>query len=161
VYENYGNSEINLRNKAVEELNKVKAKIQDGEGENVEKKDKVWRTTWKEPKSNQDEEPKVKMMRAQPIEELEDQRLIEIQRRGAMLDEEYQRLLEENEIEQRKLNQRSQECDKTEDKTDLMNASFDQIIFDNQMRKRYDNIYRKERELRIGATNYLRESHTR
>ena len=26
------------------------------------------------------------------------------------------------------------------------------------MRKRYDNIYRRERELRIEATNYLRES---
>ena len=35
VYEHYGDSERNLRNKAVDELNKVKAKIQDGEGENT------------------------------------------------------------------------------------------------------------------------------
>ena len=91
VYEHYGNSERNLRNKVVEELNKIKAKIQDGEGESTEKKDKGWRTAWKEPKSIQEEEPKVMMMRAQPIEELEDQWL----RRGAMLDEEYQRLFEE------------------------------------------------------------------
>ena len=138
MYEHYGNSERNLRNKAAEESNKVQAKIQDGEGESAETKEKVWRTVRKEPK------PKVMMMRAQPIEELEDQTLSEIRRRGAMLDEEYQRLIEENEIEQQKLNQRSQECDKKEDKTDLMKASFDQIIFDNQMRKRYYNIYRRE-----------------
>ena len=37
VYELYGHSERNLRNKAVDELHKVKAKIQDGEGENVTK----------------------------------------------------------------------------------------------------------------------------
>ena len=54
-------------------------------------------------------------MRAAPVEELEDQRLIDIHRRGVLLDEEYQRLLEENEIEQQRLNQRSAECDKKED----------------------------------------------
>ena len=100
---------------------------------------------------------KVMVMSAAPIEELEDQRLIDIQRRGALLAEEYQRLFEENEIEQQRLNQRSAECDKKEDKTDLMNASFDQIIFDNQIRKRYDNIYRRERELRIEATSSISE----
>ena len=84
------------------------------------------------------------MMRATPIEELEGQRLIGIQRRGALLDEEYQRLLEENEIEQQRLNRRSAECDEKKDKADLLNASFDQIIFGNQMRKRYGSIDRRE-----------------
>ena len=84
VYEHYGNSERNLKHKAGEELKKAKAKIQDGEGERTERHDKVSQTVWKEPT------PKVKMMKAQPIEELEDQRLIDIQRRGALLDEEYQ-----------------------------------------------------------------------
>ena len=48
MYEHYGNSERNLRNKAVEELNRVKAKIQDGEGEDVKKQDKVCKTVWEE-----------------------------------------------------------------------------------------------------------------
>ena len=53
VYEHYGNSERILRNQAVDELNKVKTKIQDGGGESVEKPNKVWKTVWKEPKSTQ------------------------------------------------------------------------------------------------------------
>ena len=101
------------------------------------------------------------MMRAQATEELEDQRLIDIQRRGVLLDEEYQRLLEENEIEQQRLNQRSAECDEKEDKSDLLKASFDQIIFANQTRRRYDSVYRRERERRIEATSYLKERRVR
>ena len=117
-------------------MNKVKTQIQDGEGESVEKPNKVWRTVWKEPKSTPGEIPKVMMMRAQPIEEGENQRLINTQRRGVLLDEEYQRLLEEKMTEQRRLNQISAECDDKDDKADLLNASFDQSIFDNEMRRK-------------------------
>jgi hypothetical protein len=93
AYEYYGNSERNLRNKAVEALNRLKTQILEGEGESFEKKEKG-----NDPKSKQRKTPKVMLMRAAPLEELEDQKLIDLERRGSLLDEEYERLLEENEI---------------------------------------------------------------
>ena len=86
------------------------------------------------------------MMRAAPFEELEDERLIDIERRGVLLGEDYDRLLEENEIEQQRNNQRYAECKDKEDKTDLINTSFDQILLDTRMRGRYDSIYQRERD---------------
>ena len=96
IYFHYGNSEINLRNKAIDELNKAKKFISDGEGEKVEKPDKVWKTVWKESDGtrsaqsgwvDKEEVPKVMMMRVQPLEELDDQRVVDIQERGRLLDE--------------------------------------------------------------------------
>ena len=120
VYEHYGNSERNLRNKAVEELNKIKAKIQDGEGEEVKKPDKEWKTVWEESDGkktvksgwvNKEEVPKVMMMKVQPLEELEDQRVVEIQERGRLLDEEYNDIFRVHEVDQQRLNHVARECD--------------------------------------------------
>ena len=48
VYEHYGDAERNLRHKAVDELNKVKEKTQNGESENVKLPDKEWKTVREE-----------------------------------------------------------------------------------------------------------------
>ena len=79
VYEHYGDAERNLRHKAVDELNKIKEKMQDGEGEISTNPNKEWRTLWQERDGkrsiesgwvDKEEIPKIMMMRAQPLEEL-------------------------------------------------------------------------------------------
>ena len=156
VHEHYGNSERNLRNKAVEELNKVKAKIQEGEGKNVKKPNKEWQTVWEESDGkrsvksgwvNKEEVPKVMMMRVQPLEELEDQRVIYIQKRGRLLDAEYNEVFRTHEVDQQRLNRVARECDQRPDKAGLIEALVDQIKFDSQMTRKYYKEYRKERDL--------------
>ena len=131
VYEYYGNAERKLRDKAIEALNKFKNQITEVECKSFEKKEEA-----DDSKLEKRNTPKVMMMRATPVEELEDQRLIDIERRGVSLDEEYDRLLEENEVEQQRNNQRFAERKDKEDKTDLIKASCDQILLDTRMRKR-------------------------
>ena len=48
VYEHYGDAERNLRHKAVDELNKIKEKMQDDNSEIKTNPNKEWRTRWKE-----------------------------------------------------------------------------------------------------------------
>ena len=88
AYEHHGHSERRSRNKAVDELSKAKKFISDGEGEKLEKPDQVWKTLWKESDGtktvqsgwvDKEEVPKVMVMRAQPLEELEDPRVMDIQ----------------------------------------------------------------------------------
>jgi hypothetical protein len=185
-----------LRNKAVDELNKAKKFISDGESEGTErpkrewrtvwkerdcttgwskqeevkKPDKVWKTAWKEKEGtksvqsgwvDKEEVPKIMMMRVQSLDSLDDQRVNDIQQRGRLLDEEYNAVISTQEVDQQRLNRVQIECDQRPGKEGLIEALVDQIKFDNQMRKRYDEIYRRERNLRREATNFLRESRTR
>lgn len=95
-------------------------------------------------------------MRVQPLEGLEDQRVIDIQERGRLLDEEYNDIFRTHEVDQQRLNHVARECDQRPDKAGLIEALVDQIKLDSQMRRKYDEVYRKERNLRREATNYLR-----
>lgn len=79
VYESYGNSERDLRNKAVETFKRFKTQLLEGENDSSEKNKEE---DDEDSKSSQWKTPKVNMMRAIPLEELEDQRLIDIERRG-------------------------------------------------------------------------------
>ena len=134
AYEHYGDSERNLRNKAVDELNKAKKFISDGEGESVKKPNKVWKTVWEESDGarsvksgwvNKEEVPKVMTMRVQPLEELDDQRVIDIQERGRLLDEEYNEVFRTHEVDQQRLNHVQRERDQRPDKAGLIEALVD------------------------------------
>ena len=76
------------------------------------------------------------MMRVQPLEKLEDQRVVEFQERGRLLDEEYNDIFRVHEVDQQRLNHVARECDQKPDKAGLIKALIDQINFDSQMRKK-------------------------
>ena len=59
------------------------------------------------------------------------------------------------------MNNLARECDQKPDKAGLIEALIDQINLDSQMRKKYDDVYQKERNLRREATSYLKEGRTR
>ena len=87
------------------------------------------------------------MMRVQSLEEREDQRIMELQERGSLLDEEYNDIFRAHEVDQQRLNKVAGECDQKPDREGLIEALIDQINFNSQMRKKYDDVYQNERNL--------------
>ena len=162
------------RHKAVDELNKIKEKLREGEkteeGEIKPNPNKEWRTVWKEREGTRsiesgwvekEETPKIMMIRVQSLEEREDQRIIEFQERGRLLDEEYNDILRVHNVDQQRLNTVARECDQRPNREGLIEALVDQINFDSQMRKKYDDVYQKERNVRREVKSYFRETRTK
>ena len=144
--------------------------MRDDKGEVKPNPNKEWRTVWKEREGTRsiesgwvekEETPKIMMIRIQSLEEREDQRITEFQERGRLLDEEYNNIFRVHEVDQQRLNTVARECDQKPNREGIIEALIDQINFDSQMRKKYDDVYQKERNLRREATSYLRESRTR
>jgi hypothetical protein len=101
------------------------------------------------------------MIRVQSLEEREEQRITEFQEKGRLLDQEYNDMVRTHEVDQQRLNAVARECDQRPNREGLIEALIDQINFDSQMRKKYDDVCQKERNLRREVTSYFRESRTR
>ena len=66
-----------------------------------------------------------------------------------------------HEVDQQRLNAVARECDQRPNREGLIEALVDQINFDSQMGKKYDDVYQKEKNLRREVTSYFRETRTR
>ena len=96
--------------------------------------------------------------RRNPKDHDEEQRITEFQEKGRLLDEEYNDMVRIHEVDQQRLNAVARECDQRPNREGLIEALVDQINFDSQMRKKYDDVYQKERNLRREVTSYFRET---
>ena len=85
----------------------------------------------------------------------------EFQERGRLLDEEYNDIFKLHNVDQQRLNTVARECDQRPNREGLIEALVDQINFDSQMRKKYDDVHQKERNLRREVTSYFRETRTK
>jgi hypothetical protein len=85
-----------------------------------------------------EETPKIMMIRVQSLEEREDQRITEFRARGRQLDEEYNDIFRTHNEDQQRLNEVARECDQKPNREGLIEALIEQINFDSQIRKKYD-----------------------
>jgi hypothetical protein len=127
---------------------------------------KVWGTSWKEKdgkrviesgwvEKEKEEEPRIMMIRVQSLEEREEQRIAEFQEKGRQLDEEYNEMIRTHNEGQENLNKVARDCELKPNQEGLVEALIEQVIFDNQTRKKYDDVYQKERNLRREVTSYI------
>jgi hypothetical protein len=86
----------------------------------------------------------------------DDQRLSELDRKGTAIEEQYQRLKEEDRQVHQRNAERFTEYNTKGDHEALQNLHRDQIKFDADMKKKLEKIYKDERELRIEATIEIR-----
>ena len=86
----------------------------------------------------------------------DDRRLAEIERKGATIEEQYQKLKGEDRQVHQKNAERFTEYNTKGDHQALGIQHLDQIKFDTEMKKKLEKIYKDERELRIEATIEIR-----
>jgi predicted outer membrane protein len=101
-------------------------------------------------RNRKEEEPRIMMIRVQSLEEREEQRIAEFQEKGRQLDEEYNEMIKAHNEGQRKLNEVARECDQRPNREGLIEALIEQINFDSQMRKKYDDVCIKKRGIYEG-----------
>jgi hypothetical protein len=127
---------------------------------------KVWGTSWKEKdgqkviesgwvEKEKEEEPRIMMIRVQSLEEREEQRIAEFQERGRQIDEEYNEMIRTHNEGQERLNKVTQECELKPNQEGLVEALIEQVIYDQNTRKKHDEVYQKERNLRREVTSYI------
>jgi hypothetical protein len=102
-----------------------------------------------------EEDPRIMMIRVQSLEEREEQRIAEFQEKGRQLDEEYNEMIRTHNEGQENLNRVARDCELKPNQEGLVEALIEQVIFDNQTTKKYDEVYQKERNLRREVTSYL------
>ena len=108
-----------------------------------------------------EEEPRIMMIRVQSLEEREEQRIAELQEKGRQLDEEYNEMIRTHNEGQENLNKVARECELKPNQEGLVEALIEPVIFDNQTRKKYDDVYQKERNLRREVISYFRDTQRR
>ena len=84
-----------------------------------------------------------------------------MQRRGIELDREHQEAMEYSEDQQQVKSRRFCELERENDKEGLLQLSYDQVVFDHQMRNKIEQHYERERALRIEATQEIRARRVR
>lgn len=100
----------------------------------------------------------MKMIRGPPLrkeEDFEEYGLAELELRSRET-EEWKRLRTERDEEQKRRNERLEECKATKDSQQLLEVSKDQIILDNRMINRHEDLYDKDQNLRLEAVEEIK-----
>ena len=75
------------------------------------------------------------MIRVESLEEREEQRIAEFQKKGRQLDQEYNDIFRTHNGDQQRLNEVARECDQKPNREGLIEALIEQINFDSQIRR--------------------------